>query len=170
VACVAWWHRVTAVGIAQHWHFGTYRAVGWPPEVTVEFSPAFSTSAAAKAEIVRHLRDEVASDAETLKLLLTTPERMRGLAQEWSALPDALFFHYLPWIHEVFPCAGDCIESEYANAVEMAQWLMDNGVVDVEVTGAAAEFGFAAGPPSRRSRFASHVLIPVDGPDADAGA
>jgi hypothetical protein len=61
--------------------------------VTAEFSPSFSTSAEAKAEIVRHVRDEVAADASALKLILIAPERLRGLVQEWSALPDELFLH-----------------------------------------------------------------------------
>ncbi|NNH73717.1 hypothetical protein HLB23_28340 [Nocardia uniformis] len=161
--------KVITVGRTQHWHFGTYRAIAWPPDLTAEFSPAFPTSAAAKAEIVGHVCNDVTSDEGALQLIQVAPQRLRELAREWGALPDELFLHYFPWIQEIFPCEGDCAAAAYANAVEMTEWLTDNGVVDAEVAGSASEFSLIARQPSGNSRFSRILLAQVDSTDGAAG-
>ena len=131
-----------------------------PVQVTAEFSAPFASSAAAKTDIARHVTAVVLPDKTKMELVGFPVQDLRDLIAEWMTLPETLFLHYFPWIHEVYGCDGDCDEAAYANAAEMAEWMTGNGIAPVILTGTPADFGFQALPPqpSSASRWPERLL------------
>jgi hypothetical protein len=140
----------------SHWHYATYRAINFPAEVTAEFSGEFPALAAAKDDIAWHIRHEVVTDQGAMALIALPVRHVLDVLAEWMSLPEERFLHYWPWVHEAYVCSrGQCAQSAYRNAVEMADYMSSAGIIPVVVEGTAEEFSMVASP----STWGKHIHL-----------
>jgi hypothetical protein len=120
----------------EHWHYGTYRVINYPPEVLVRFSGPLPSQARAKLAIEQYVKGKLMTDPTLMAVIDLPPVQMLRTLGEWMGLPEESYLHVWPWCFEAFPCPdGDCEQAVFDNAVAMTAYFSEADIIGAQVVG-----------------------------------